>query len=81
MRGTKKFRKSGVIARIQVGDLIGGAAEDSIKLRVILDQVPGNGAHCLITGVPAENMGVRMIVASLFQNFVPVTSIEGLVNE
>lgn len=66
-------RKSGWFAKIRVGDLLEAVSEEEAMVRVIRDPLPGNPGHCLITGITDDDIGLKMVAAEAFREFLPAT--------
>lgn len=79
MKGPLTIRKSGVIARITVQKLLEAVSDESCDLRVVRDRQDHNEGHCLITGVSPADIGLLMVLADAFEDFVPAAQIPGLV--
>jgi hypothetical protein len=74
-------RKSGVIAKITVGQIKEALADEAVQVRVIRAQEYENQAHCLIEGIAPDNEGVLAVLADAVKDFTPVTDVPGLIND
>lgn len=74
-----KVRKSGFFARIRVSELLNSLADQGAGIRVIRNRLAENEGHCLITGIDSDSIGLKMVAAEAFTDFVPATAIPGLI--
>lgn len=81
LKGTLNFRKSGVIARARVGDIIEVMKKATREVGVRRDIVPGNDGHCLIEGISPDELGMLSILPDAFPSeaFKRCDEIPGLV--
>lgn len=66
MRGTLKFKTSGMVARASVGALLATMKQAGREIRVRRDSQPANKGHCLIEGINPSESGLLLALATAF---------------
>lgn len=78
--GGLTVRKTGVVARARVGDIIDVMAKAGRAVTVCRDRLDHNEAHCLIVGIAPDELGLLLALTDAFLGLVPASTIPGFVS-